>query len=125
MDAGRAEVVSVEAFHRALHREWSRSLRVNLPVSLAVIEAAGPKHDGQRGGESLPILAAFIKTLGGRLRCTDLLGWHEPGKLGVLLPHTTGAGAWLLIADVQSRVEKATGAKEISRMVEIKVYSSS
>ena len=107
-------VLSKEAFAEALSRERSRADRTGLPFSLAVMwdtSAPGPESLSVNGNRVLPRLA---KVLTARVRCTDIVGWLERDKLGVLLPHTPGERAWSFVDDVDRRLKEALGADDVS-----------
>lgn len=176
------EILSPDDFHRALHREWSRSQRIGLPVSMVVFSRpaepeAGDEHDGASGnnghhngngngngngkaagnngnGHGLEqvrnlgldggngnghrpggtreagageksILDRYARALDGRIRGTDLLGWLVEGKLGLLLPHTSGQAAWRLAEEIRERVEGDCPESQgwMEAHAEIKVYA--
>lgn len=120
------DLLDPEAFSKALHREWSRGQRVGLPLALVVIQetVSDPSDIEQivRAPEE-GILNLFARTLHGRIRCTDLLGWQGPGKLGLILPHTTGTMAWQLVSGLYPRIQRELAGADPKEMVEVKVYA--
>lgn len=118
-----SHVLTKKEFQRALHREWSRSQRIDLPVVLVTIEASQSVNRDSPGVSPDRILDAYIRQLGGRLRCTDIVGWRGGLKLGVLLPHTSGADAWRIMLEVQGGIERSLGVG-LRDMVDLKVYAS-
>lgn len=95
-----AAILTPEAFHRALHREWARGQRIGHPLALILIAPPTNARDGQA-------LKALAQALCGRLRCTDLVGWREGGQLGLLLPHTSGRAAWELVDSLRARLSES------------------
>lgn len=171
-------ILEPEFFHQALHREWSRSQRIRLPLSMVVFSresapagsggqdglpgyngngashtngngngndhgkvSGNGKNNGKLNGKTKELgngnghgngtggpgdenaLGRYAQALGERIRCTDLIGWLEVGKLGVLLPHTTGRSAWRLAEEIQARMDGAENAGRGVSKVEIKVYA--
>ena len=106
-----------ESFSRALHREWSRSQRLGLPFSVVMI-ASSPARATERSVEQE--LLALAHALRDRIRCTDLMGWHQPGKLGIILAHTPGDAAWSLVTDIQARLDSMPGLAETNT---VEVYA--
>ena len=113
-------LLDIDSFSRALHREWSRSQRLGLPLSMVLISGSSPSA-------SIPPLEqelkAFARELLNRMRCTDILGWHRPGKLGVILAHTPGEAAWdAVMADIKARLALMPS---LSKSVTVEVFTSS
>jgi len=87
------------AFDAALSVERSRADRTGRPFSLVVACQAACAAGG--AGAALRRLArVFLE----RKRCTDIVGWVAPGRLGVILPHTSGQDAWRMLHNIRSRL---------------------
>ena len=80
----------------------------------------GSKTASTNGRRTLAELAKFIS---GRVRCTDIVGWFEKDKLGVLLPHTPGREAWKLVDEVHSRFDGHPGNGDQTDRVACRVYT--
>lgn len=97
-----SEVLDVAAFRRALSVERSRADRTGQPLSLIMVcepgGTEGPSHDG--GGATERVAEEVVR----RKRCTDIVGWVAPRRLGVLLPHTSAENAWHMLRNVRSRL---------------------
>lgn len=119
----RSSVLNPNEFQRALHREWSRSQRIDLPVALVTIEAPPWESDDSGGMKLDAILAGYIKELTERLRCTDIVGWCGERKLGVIFPHTSSAVAWRIMQEVHARIERTFDAA-LPESIDLKVYAS-
>lgn len=73
-------------FTELIRRERARADRNQEPLSLVLFSI----RDIDRSPRSMPMLTCLLRK---RLRMTDDLGWHRPGVLGALLPHTSKSGA--------------------------------
>lgn len=80
-------------FRFAAECERMRSDRNGSPLALLLI-----RLPSRKGSES--DLGLLGRILEGRLRLTDTPGLLADGRVAVLLPDTTGAGAWKVAADV-------------------------
>lgn len=107
-------VLNTEMMGHAVHRECSRANRIGLPLSLITIrcsDAAGALSHQQR----VQMLLDVAEMLAVRVRLTDNVGWLGQDLLGVLLPHTSPAGAWYLVDKLQYLLgaeERHAGAVE-------------
>ncbi len=87
-------LLSAATFERAAAGERMRVDRNGSVLSLLAIRPGAPVA-GQ--ASSVDLLRRILE---GRLRLTDTPGWLRDGRIGVLLPDTTAAGAWKVAADI-------------------------
>lgn len=91
----RARTVLTEVqLRRAAARELQRSDRCGSDLSLIRFEL--PAGAEARPGALQELLDAVLH----RVRESDEVGWLAPGTLGILLPETSGEGAWQLAEDL-------------------------
>ena len=107
-------VVPRQEFRRALERERSRADRTGSPLSLVVIWDTSGLGRRATSAKRNPMLPSLARILIKRVRCTDIIGWFEEGKLGVVLPHTPGKEAWNLADDVDSASKKSLGDEDLN-----------
>lgn len=86
-------VVHAQEFARLIERERSRSDRNSHPFSLAVFDPE------DRGFSNIRRMANRLKS---SIRLTDDVGWFDGANLGVLLPDTSGEGAWAFVRKVRN-----------------------
>ncbi|HEX5447100.1 MAG TPA: hypothetical protein VFW87_25010, partial [Pirellulales bacterium] len=84
---------AVEDFRRALLHERARTDRSGNEFSLVAF-APGDHRSTHAMRRRL------AKTLAGRLRAIDQIGWLDDGRLAALLPYTPAEGAWNVADDV-------------------------
>ncbi len=88
----RVQLHSVEKMQAILDRERMRSDRGG--ASFTLLTFTFTRHASKRD------LDALASALHGRIRLTDDAGLLAPGRIGVVLPETTAAGAWKLADSV-------------------------
>ncbi|NOZ01467.1 MAG: hypothetical protein GXP54_06205 [Deltaproteobacteria bacterium] len=91
-------VLRGQDFNRMIERERCRSDRNSHPFSLVVFDPDG------KGFPDIRKAAHELKT---NVRLTDDVGWFDQASLGVLLPDTSGDGAWSFVHKVRPLLEKA------------------
>lgn len=64
-------------------------------------------------------LDAMAGTVTHRVRCTDIAGWFDEDRFGVILPHTPGSRAWNLATELKKALE---GKEDSKQGVECMVY---
>jgi lipopolysaccharide/colanic/teichoic acid biosynthesis glycosyltransferase len=80
-------MLTPEQMNIAIQRESARADRSGGEFALVLFRIRNRDH------ASLSTVR-LAKTLLGRIRATDDIGWYDEDHLGVLLPDTTAAGAW-------------------------------
>ena len=86
-------LLSEPEMRERIDREKAKCDRHRHGFCLIVFDLTGPRWSA----EQTKVLAC---ALAGRLRRSDDAGWLTEGKLVVLLPHASLAGAWSVSADV-------------------------
>jgi len=94
-----AGMLDPRAFDAALSVERSRADRTGCPFSL-VVACQAACAAGRAGAALRRLAGVFLE----RKRCTDIVGWIAPGRLGVILSHTSGQDAWRMLHNVRSRL---------------------
>src|SRR4051794_36898922 len=84
---------SAENFSRVLEIERHRADRTNLVFSLLMFATRGGRSDEA----TCAALAAILRQ---RLRLTDVVGWLDDARIGVIFPDTMPSGAWTVAEDV-------------------------
>jgi lipopolysaccharide/colanic/teichoic acid biosynthesis glycosyltransferase len=106
-------LLSAHHFGAALRRERLRSDRTLSQFAMLTLDF------GKRGLSEQSQDAAN-EVLQGRVRESDIAGWLDQRKVGIILPDTSPAGAWKLADDLQSSLaERGLRAK-----CEVYVYPS-
>ena len=88
---------SAEEFSQILEFERHRADRTNGVFALLAF-------DSGRGLAGHAVYACLDKILRRRLRVTDTAGWLDARRIGVILPCTPAAGAWIVAEDVCRQV---------------------
>jgi lipopolysaccharide/colanic/teichoic acid biosynthesis glycosyltransferase/GGDEF domain-containing protein len=83
-----------EAFQSQLERERMRADRSDSVFSLMIISVRPGRRD-----EAVERLAGILR---GRIRKTDIAGWFDGRRIGVILPETGSAGAYKLASDLSA-----------------------
>lgn len=89
-------VLHHQEFNRLIERERCRSDRNAHPFSLVVFDSEGMRY---------PAIRRTARILRSRVRLTDDVGWFDGANLSVLLPDTTGEGAWSFVKKVRNHFE--------------------
>ena len=88
---------SAEDFQVILKRERARADRSNKKFSLVVFEFGSLDVDSS--------FAQFlIKFLSSRVRLSDVVGWFDDNRIGILLPDTSPEGAWKLAEEIKKKI---------------------
>ncbi|MEM7166541.1 MAG: sugar transferase [Planctomycetota bacterium] len=91
-------VHSLQRFRDLIARERAVSDRGGYEFSIVVFEPA----DTEGPDYAKPIANALRR----RIRSTDTVGWFDEKVIGVLLPHTSAAGAWKLGSDIDALLKR-------------------
>lgn len=95
-EAGSNWLLERNTFHAFLERERMRTDRNQSVFSLLVIS-----HPAGNGDQDI---AQFEEVLRGRIRQTDIAGWFDSRRIGVILPDTGSSGAYTLARDLSKRL---------------------
>ena len=88
---------STEDFKAILKRERARADRGNKKFSLIIFEIHNMEND-------ISLLRFIIKYLSSRVRLSDVMGWYDEKKIGILLPDTSQEGAQKLADEINNKV---------------------
>ena len=80
-------LLTPEQVHIAIQRESARADRSSGEFALVLIRVKRKDHNALS-------TVRLAKTILGRVRATDDVGWYDDNHLGVILPDTNAAGAW-------------------------------
>ena len=105
MGQARAQcrVCPEEDFRRLLDYERARIDRNGSVFSLLVLALGYPLPHSSFAKRAAGIIA-------GRVRSTDIIGWHTGNRLAVFLPDTPASGAWKLAQDLDQLLGLHDGA---------------
>ncbi len=95
-------------FQRLLDRERCRSDRNAHPFSLILLDIEGKTPSDLR---------RLCHLMASRIRLTDDVGWFNDDHIGVLLPDTSGAGAWAFVTDLKRSLDR------IACPVPVRIYT--
>jgi len=112
-----------EAFQKALLRERSRADRIGLPLSVLVVKYATENREREEDGTGRIPLRQVARILSRRIRSTDIIGYLEEDKLGIILPHTSGEATLKLADYVQLSVQQCFDEQSKVRSISCVVYS--
>jgi hypothetical protein len=116
-------LLSEQAFQQAMRRERSRADRAGFPFSLIVLSGL-PAPGGTNGSDKRACLVRAIDSvLAGRIRCTDIAGWLDESRLGVILAHTPGQEAWNVVEDVQRKLPAELEDEGLSGRLDYRVHT--
>jgi len=94
-------MLTPEQMNIAIQRESARADRSGGEYALVLFRIRNRDH------ASLSTVR-LAKTLLGRIRATDDIGWYDEDHLGVLLPDTSAAGAWRFAESVSGLASQRT-----------------
>ena len=80
-------MLTAEQMNIAIHRETARADRSGGEFALVLFRVRKKDHTALS-------TVRLAKTVLGRVRATDDVGWYDENHLGVLLPDTSANGAW-------------------------------
>ncbi len=109
-------------FKEALSQERSRAERTGLPLSLVILWEVEPKGTATLRGSQL--MGSLVKVLKKRIRCTDMVGCLDGGRVGLLLPHTCAESAWAVLRDAFDRISASCCWETIAERIVYRVYTS-
>ncbi len=104
---GLTGLANRRAFDENLKREWQRTLRDGLPISLLLLDldrfkAFNDRYGHQAGDDCLRAVASAVRCC---LRTTDMAARYAGEELAVILPSTDSAGAVEAAEKVRRKIE--------------------
>jgi GGDEF domain-containing protein len=120
---GKPRLTTSGRFAEELRRERSRADRTQTPFSVIVVSIE-PREDGRNGNGYNGELGTKVgEVFAEAVRCTDVVGWFDAERVGVILAHTAGADAWHLVGRVQEELKDALGARGAVERLTFQVYA--
>lgn len=104
-----------EDFHVLVHREKQFSRRLDSNASLIIFDTGAT-------GTPVTVAGLLVETIRTSTRTTDVVGWYENRRIGLLLPDTSMEGAQRVLDAIMDRLRTRTSSPALPHTV-IHTYS--
>ena len=120
---GASQMMDRDVFSRAMRRERSRADRAGAPFSLVIVSGLLNGGNGNGALRRGKVTENLGEILTGIVRCTDIVGWYDEDKVGLILPHTSGSEAWNLVERAEAELERRLRAAAAGNGVSFCVHA--